>query len=233
MPAPVNVKLQTPTISLPNWSREAPEWMRLNATIGGNPDFYPLTVKAAYVIGIIHDLCDSATLLLRHPAAKSITYIPAYGIFASGIDLLGRCLNGNTGTSNTTRDLKTGFKWLVQSNHQQVLDNHTPITTSSYSHTIADLASLRHFAAHGQAQSSISNIDYEILNHMPPLLASGLERYWSDLQQNDDLCNNLAKANIIALRGWPVQKSWHLFEKDKQGRYHGVFEIFSRFKWQL
>jgi len=115
MTAPVNVKLNTPTVPIPNWNQEATDWMSLNTAAHGNPDFYPLTVKAAYVIGVVHDICESVSHLLTHPNAKTTTYIPAYGVFASGIELLGRCVNGNSTTYGSVADLKTGFKWLVSS----------------------------------------------------------------------------------------------------------------------
>jgi len=48
MEAPVNVKLETPTVTLDNWEEQAEQWKELNP---GNPAFYPLTVKAGYVSG--------------------------------------------------------------------------------------------------------------------------------------------------------------------------------------
>jgi len=64
MAAPINVKLQSPTVSIPGWGTEAAQWMALNEQIRGNPCFHALTVKAAYVIGVIHDICASVTILL-------------------------------------------------------------------------------------------------------------------------------------------------------------------------
>jgi len=241
MAVPVNVKLQTPTIAIPNWNQEATDWMTLNVAAHGNPDFYPLTVKAAYVIGVEHDICESVSHLLTHPSVKTTTYIPAYGVFASGVEVLGRCITGNSTTRGSSADLKTGFKWLVSSSQDTVPDSHVLITTNSYAYTIEMLAALRHFAAHGQATSRVTasgtyqfgNIDYEILSKMPPLIANGLERYWHQLQQDEPLCNKLAEANIIALRSWPVLRSWMLFEKDEFGRYHSITEIFNRFDWRV
>jgi hypothetical protein len=242
MSAPINVRLQSPTISIPDWQQVAAAWMNLNTEVGGNPDFYPLTVKAVYVIGIIHDLCESVSYLLRHPNAKATTYIPAYGICASGIELLGRCINGNFNTRNNTPDLKTGLKWLSSSPQKNIPDTHVLITTSRGSYTVAMLAALRHFAAHGQATTErttagyqFGNIDYEILGKMPSLIANGLERYWDQLihSNDDNLCNHLAQANVIALRNWPVYKSLSLFERDDAGRYHSITEIFSKFDWHV
>ena len=103
------------------------------------------------------------------------------------------------------------------------------------------LAALRHFAAHGQATTNVTpagtyqfgNIDYAILSKMPPLIADALERYWNHLQRDENLCNKLAEANVIALRNWPVLQSWSLFEKDESGRYHSITEIFNRFDWTV
>ncbi|MCP4416841.1 MAG: hypothetical protein GY805_09475 [Chloroflexi bacterium] len=235
MNAPVNVKLQNPTITIQGWTQETMEWTRLNSEIGGNPGFFPLTVKAIYIIGIIHDLCESVQYLLTHPTAKETTYIPAYGVFASGVELIGRCINGNSTTRGCVQDIITGFKWFASSSYNGISDTHVLITTNSFPYTIKMLVTLRHFAAHGQATSNITfgNIDYEILSQMPPLIANGLERYWHQLQNDDDLCNNLAKANIITLRNWPVFKSLSLFERDKKGKYHSITEIFNRFNWHV
>ena len=241
MSAPVNVKLQTPTVTIPHWNQEAAEWMRLNAAAHGNPGFYPLTVKAAYVMGVEHDICESVSHLLAHPRAKTTTYIPAYGVFASGIEILGRCINGNATTHGSVADLKTGFKWLATSSHVSGPDTHVLITTSRNSYTIDMLTALRHFAAHGQATANVTpggtyqfgNIDYEILSKMPPLIAGGLERYWNQLQRDDNLCNRLAEANVIALRNWPVFRSWSLFERDQSGKHHSVTDIFNEFDWRV
>ena len=241
MSVPVNVKLQHPTVTVPNCVQGAAEWISLNAAVCGNPDFYFLTVKAAYVIGVIHDVCESVSHLLAHPNARVTTYIPAYGVFASGIELLGRCINGNSTTRGSSDDLKTGLKWLVSSSYNSVPDTHVFITTNSRAYTIGMLAALRHFAAHGQAASKVTqagtyqfgNIDYEILDMMPPILAGALERYWHQLQHDENLCNKLALANVIALRTWPVFRSWILFERDKSGKYPSITEIFNRFNWQV
>jgi len=177
-----------------------------------------------------------------------VTYLPAYGVFASGIELLGRCINGNSTTSDNTKDLRSGFKWLgasyfepYKNAYENVPDEIVLVQTSKYMYSISNLVALRHFAAHGQATSreiaknsyAFGYIDYEILEQFPPLLADGLESYWHELQSNDILCNNLAKADIIALRKLPVFLSWSLFQKDAEGVYHSIAEIFRRFSWKV
>jgi hypothetical protein len=246
--APVNVKLQEPTIEIEGWDEDAQKWLTINKDAQGHPGFYPLTVKAAYVIGVVHTLCESVSVLLKDPQTKLVTYLPAYGVFASGIELLGRCINGNSTTFDNTKDLKAGFRWLAAScfesyrnSYENVPDELVLVQTSKYMYAISNLVALRHFAAHGQATSrevaknsyAFGYIDYEILEQFPPLLADGLELYWHELQSSDVLCNNLAKADIIALRKLPVFLSWSLFEKDSEGVYHSIAEIFRRFSWKV
>jgi len=239
MPAPMNMKLANPTTPVPDWSRQAVGWEILNQQAGGNPDFFPLTVKAAYVVGVIHDICTSVTHLLKVPRQRlRATYIPAYGVCASGIEVLGRCILGVADTGRSDQSLKTGFKWLHSSSYAAIPDSHQLITTSSGIYSIETLAYLRHFAAHGQATVSprsaihgLPDIDLEILGHVPPLIADGLERWWNELQRSEDLCNALAKANVIAFRTWPVYKMWRLFERDAQGRYRTMTDIFTEFNW--
>lgn len=248
MTAPVNVKLKNPTENIDNWDEQAQQWLSVNQDAGGNPDFYPLTIKGAYVMGVIHTVCESVSVLLKDPNAKVTTYLPAYGVFASAIELLGRCINGNSTTRKNTKDLETGFKWLGSSFFEDFKDNYEGfpdhivlIQTSKYMYRVPQLVALRHLAAHGQATSDktpngdykFGYIDYEILAQFPLLLARGLENYWTKLINDENLCNNLAKANIIALRKWPVFLSWSLFEADSSGNYLSIEEIFSKFNWKI
>jgi hypothetical protein len=240
MKAPVNVKLREPTESIETWEEDVAQWMVLNKEVRGNPEFFPLTIKAAYVIGVIHSVCESVSRLLEDQDALQTTYIPAYGVFASGIDILGRCVGGNC-AYKSREDVKVGFKWLVNSMYETVPDDYVLIKTSNHDYTIEMLIALRNFAAHGQATSRkidqvahrFDEIDYEILGEMPPLLADGLARYWDELMRDASLCNRLAKANIIGFRKWPVFLGWSLFERDESGVYHGVAEIFNKFDWHV
>lgn len=241
MIAPVNVRLANPTIILPDWHIESGQWIALNDEIGGNPNFFPLTIKAAYVIGIIHDICESVTCLLQYRNTSRVTYIPAYGVFASGVEVLGRCINGNSDTRNNVQDIRIGFKWLVSSSPDEIPNDHVVMSTPSFDYTVNMLIALRHFAAHGQATTrttgqntyQFGGIDYDLLNLLRPCLADGLERYWGELQRSDDLCNALASANIIAFRSWPVFKSWSIFEINEGGNYESISEIFNKFDWRI
>lgn len=246
MTAPINVLLEHPTNRIEGWSEEAQKWVALNRESNGNPGFYPLTIKGAYVIGVIHTICETVSILVKYPNGKFITYLPAYGVFASAIELLGRCINGNSTTFKNTNDLETGFKWLASSFFEDYKNSYTNVPssivlvqTNQYKYTISNLVALRHFSAHGQATSrEIGNgyyefgyIDFEILRQFPPLLAKGLEKYWVKLRSDEEVCNRLANANIIALRNSPISLSWSLFEKDSFGNYHSIEELFKRFDW--
>jgi hypothetical protein len=247
-PPPVNVLLARPDTTgwraddIARWQHEESDWRNLNP---GHPDFYPLTVKAGYVIGVIHDICESVTCLLKSPSfARRTSYIPAYGLFASAIDLLGRCVEGN---SNARRgSIRCGFIWLADPSPCPAIDvtTHTLVTTSGrqQGYSIAELEALRHFALHGQATSQFACIDYEIVSALLPLLVRGLEHYWGKLQgkgedreTGTELCNRLAKANVLPLRDWPVFNCWSLFERDHTGQYPSVTDVFSKFKddWRV
>ncbi len=254
---PVNVRFEAPTDPPPNWDEEAQRWRNLNATqilIGGqmrsgHPGFYPLTIKAAYVIGVLHDLCSAVSYLLQNPNARQQFYIPAYGIFASGVDLLGRCLQGNTthsaGVDRNNPDILAGFQWLHEPTYPayaHVQRDAILVETSRSRYSIDMLMSLRHFAAHGQATTNIRvyefrDIDDEILGHMPPLLARGLENYWQALGPgvpmtvSEPLCNRLARASIAGFRNGPIYTSWMLFQGDGQGE--SITDIFQRFNWSI
>ena len=138
MGAPVNVKLERPTTCVVDWEAQARVWRDLNESVNGNPDFYPLTVKAAYILGIIYALCKSVDCLFA-PGRLEHTYLPAYGIFASGVELLGRCINGNTRATGSVRDLKTGFMWLKTPDFSNVEESEVLITTGTRAYDIETL----------------------------------------------------------------------------------------------
>ena len=241
MTAPVNVKLENPTIDVNDWKFQAAQWKELNTDLG-NRDFFPLTIKAFYVIGVIYILCQSVDILLKHSNAVNVTFLPAYGVFASGIELLGRCLRGENKNWQNVNNLKKGYLWLSDcQDKNQHIDKKILIRTSKGSYSIDDLIALRHFSAHGQAtinekkegESILKSMDLEILSSMPSLLAPALGKYWSDLIQKEEFCNQLAKADIIVLRKWPVFQSLKLFEMDEKGIYHSVTERFEEFHWQF
>jgi hypothetical protein len=85
----------------PSTGRDA-EWQSLNAETPDSRDDWPaLAIKAAYTFGVIHDICESVDCLLKAPNAWPTTYLPAFGVCASGIELLGRSLNGDEQTEGT------------------------------------------------------------------------------------------------------------------------------------
>jgi len=237
MSAPVNSYLEEPTYpaqdycgAREDWKRQAEDWLRLNEFLG-NPNFFPLTTKAFYVLGVIYQICQSVSLLLASEKRES-TYIPAYGIFASGIELLGRCITGNSSAHKASNDLKAGFWWLAKASYQNVDGNYEIIETSTRKYTIADLVALRHFAAHGQAtMSKPVKFDDELFSRIANpdkhLIADGLEHYWARVQDNEEICNRLAKANVIPFRDPPLLKTLELFSSNR-----AVGDIFKQeFDW--
>lgn len=256
---PVNVRFEIPTEPPPHWDEEAQRWRHLNATPllingqsrVGHPGFYPLTIKAAYVIGVIYDLCLTVSYLLQPSSMRDRFYIPAYGVFASGVDLLGRCLQGNNthnaGPDRNNPDILAGFKWLKEPSYpayETVQRDEVLIETSRELYSLDMLMALRHFAAHGQATTNtrvydFRDIDYEILGKMPPLLARGLDEYWNSLgahsrerlEVNELLCNRLARASIAGFRNGPIYNSWILFQGHGSGE--SITNIFQRFNWSI
>lgn len=232
MAAPINVRLENPTVPVPDWQEQDQEWRELNKAVNGNPDFYPLTIKFGYVLGVIHDICDSvACLLADNQFARQTSYIPAYGLFASGLELLGRCVDGQSNHERGT--LKAGLKWLADPrfpHYQQVPLDRELIRTSQAVYTIEQLVHMRHFAAHGQGASAFQTIDFQIIGQLRPLLRDGFEHYWARLTTDDDPCNRLALANVVRLRGWPVLKTWVMLQGNEQIGHQSITDLFGRFK---
>jgi hypothetical protein len=251
-PVPMNVYLQVPTDPPPDWPRQAQQWINLNTTPAtirgytghGHPDFYPLTVKAGYVVGLIYDVCGAVTALLHDKRTRREHFLIAYGVFASAIDLLGRCIQGNStyraNANGQPLDVKMGFRWLkrLDMNYINVNDNDILVSTPQGQYSIDMLVAMRHYAAHGQATTNknsyvFNEIDYDVLELMPLLLAEALEVYWNMLQARDHfttqdatiLCNHLAHANIAAFRHAPIHNIWILIQQ--HGSLTNVFKIFN------
>lgn len=201
-----NVKLANPSTPSPNWPAEAVLWTQLNNDIGGSSHYSPLTIKAIYVTGVIYQICESVSFLLSKPDfARQITYIPAVGLYASGIEILGRCVKGES--SHWKSSLLHGLKWLkspVASSYSLVPKTDILISTATKSYSLEEIESLRNYSAHGQATSQYYALDYQLLATMHPLLVNGLESYWQQIIAGEDLCNNLALANIVPFRGLPI-----------------------------
>jgi len=239
MSTPTQVVEPDPTVVGQAWKAEQQMWETLNKDAFGCQGFSPITTKAMYVLGVIHGICTSVTSLLKGP--PSATYLPAYGVFASGVDLLGRCIRGNSTSSTAPQrglpsDLEVGFQWLADSYHRGQVPNDV-IQTSNNRYTVDDLISLRHFAAHGQATAryQLQDIDYEIIESLKPLMIEGLDTYWEKLKARDQsLSNNLAKANVKGFRSLPVQVILKLFNPDATtGEYYSVLKLFSKFDWRV
>lgn len=257
MGAPVNVRLEKPEVD--GWEEEAKQWKEMNSRHVGNPSFYPLTIKAMYVIGVIYDIYECVTQLLKYPGNYESIYIPAYGVFASGVEILGRCLTGNPNSKGSSKDLKFGFKWLASwalpQDYTSIPKSYPLIKTSSRQYTIEELINLRHFAAHGQGEmqestegSKIASIDSEILERMPRLIKNSIETYWSRLQSYknhqgskkvskepwnksaDELCIKLAKAKVTPFRDWPAFRVLLLIAPKQNDQSLSITEVFERFE---
>jgi hypothetical protein len=228
----INVKLKDPTICVSGWTQEAEEWIKLNAEINGNSYFYPLTIKFGYLFGVIHDICECVACLLHDRTfARRTSYVPAYGLLASGIEILGRCVKGESDTGKST--LIPGLRWLAESRYpqcEQVSESLILITTSRRSYTIKELAQLRNYTAHGQAVSSFQTIDYQIIEQLQPLFRDALQCYWECLTNDEDTCNRLALANIVQLRGWPVLKTWMLLQGNTKTGNQTIISLFNKFE---
>lgn len=234
--APVNVYLAEPDIDVENWSLQEPTWNKLNHDIGGNPGFYPITIKAFYLFGVLLAVFNSVEYLLEEGRLPQITYLPAYSLFASGIDIFGRCIRGNSRVWNSSKDILAGFKWLADPSfdtYMNVVDQLVLISTTNGPYTIAELISMRHFASHGQATSSqpLPQLDYLILAEMPPIIARALESYWSALQNSPVACNMLAQANILPYRNRPIFDALWSISGESPGDYPALGDLYGSLDW--
>jgi hypothetical protein len=221
------VSLATTTVTLNHQS----EWESLRTQANGNPEFDALEVKAFYVYGLIYDICQCVEVLANQNNFMPDLYIPAYAIFASGVELLGRCLRGDARESGTAgQNLRTGFHFLV---NQVPTDPISPgsvivVITSVQSYSITDLVALRNFTAHGQAANSSlpGVIEPDLLAAFPQLIGNAMETYWHRLQTDITYCTNLGTANIRPLpnRSNPISKILAFFSQDSAGAPFYAFD---------
>ena len=175
-----------------------------------NHDF-TVTLKARYVTGIILASCMSVNYLMSEEYLFEITFYPADIVFASAVELLGRCINGNESDRKITKDLNTGFQWLADpgiDKYQSVQEDHILVKTS-LEYSIKTLIAIRHFSAHGQAvkKHEIDDRDYLILEKLPPLIGNGMQAYLTELTSNETLGICLARAEIEPYRSRPIVES--------------------------
>ena len=232
----VPVSLANPNVPVDN-----PDlWVELNKLAGGNADFTAVEIKTFYVIGLIVDICQSVDWLLKAPDAWPNKYLPTFALFASGIDLMGRCLTGNI-TADLLGNLGVGFHYLAKPSKQppaktiSTADQETVVVvkTNAYEYTIADLVALRHYTAHGQATSKdkLPPIHIELLDKFPKLTGDAMEVYWSGLQTDGEYCNRLGNAKFepYSNRAEPLKHTLDYFSVPG----NSIGSLFYRLNWQV
>ena len=235
----------------------AEEWEQLRQGVA-NKEFTALEIKAFYVIGIILEICASVDCLLRanslladnHPLAHQVfmsggRYLPAFGVFASGVELIGRCLTGNK-IPQVNENLNVGFYYLAAPAPKPTLCNipmNTEVVRTSRPYTVQDLIDLRNYAAHGQSTvgkkdtsgkwvpvSPPPGIERELFGRLPEKMGSAIETYWTGLQCDDKHCGKLANARIdpYSNRVGPLN---HVIDYFGQKPYPAAGSLFYKFKW--
>ncbi len=207
------------------------DWRHLN--VGNAVQWPPISLKALYVLGIIHDFCHAANHLLVSDLAWPTFYLPAYNLVASGIEILGRVVGGEVRDQGTVGiNFRKGFGYLRETTPLPGEPPEIVIATNHNKYNVSALIELRNFATHGQATFDPKNmkIDIELLDNFPTLIAAALERYWNELQRDVGLCELLAQANVVPLhiRADPIRKMLMLFE-----RGFTVTGTFTRFNWHI
>jgi len=248
----VPVSLADPNVNVYN----AADWEQLRTGVA-NAQFTAVEIKAFYVIGLILEICASVDCLLKadipseeHPFAYPVfrlggRYLPAFGVFASGIELLGRCLTGND-TAQVNENLRVGFHYLANPNATPLLNNipvNAEVVTTNRSYTVQDLIDLRNYAAHGQStvgrrdatgrrvpMSNPPGIERELFTPLPQKIGGAIGTYWTRLQNDVDHCERLARSRIDPYnnRIGPLQ---HIVGYFGQIPYQPASSLFDRFKW--
>ncbi len=199
-----------------------PEWQQIQAGIA-NREFTPVEIKALYVVGLVLEIGAGVDMLLRAsdrvPRGDSIAwrvftsgggYLPAYALFASGVELLGRCLTGNEEPKGK-EDLRAGFHYLAKPSRtprlSKIPGTTQVVSTSRRSYTVQDLIDLRNYVAHGQSTTrrgargrriplGAPGVDNDLLSCLRKKMGDAMETYWASLQDIKRRCRMLGKARI-------------------------------------
>jgi len=159
-------------------------WNHLGQIANVNRGFSALEIKGAYIVGLIDDISRGVEHLLQADGAWPELYLPAFGLFASSVDLLGRCLTGNE-TLQTNENLRVGFWYLFHCSPQAPLKSVSGnailqqiLSSQGISYSIEDLVFLRNYCAHGQAaRGQIPGIDNKLLENFPQLIGTAMETF--------------------------------------------------------
>jgi len=232
----VPVSLANPSAPVDNSS----QWLELGKLANANPEFTALELKAFYVIGLIDDICQSVDWLLKAEDAWPEKYLPAFSVFASGVDLLGRCLTGNWNTGSQ-ENLKVGFHYLAQPSlappEKRLLSTTAKSSivhqTNVTKYTVSDLVDLRNYTAHGQATTgnTLPGVHIELLDHFPKLIGDAMGIYWRGLQNIEEYCLRLGNAKISAYsnRAKPLRDTLEYFSVPG----NSIGGLFYRLNWQI
>jgi len=250
----VPVSLADPNATVYN----ASEWKSLQNSVA-NSQFTHVEIKAFYVLGLILEICESVDCLLKanslskngHPLAYQVfasggRYLPSFGIFASGVELLGRCLTGNE-TVDVNENLNVGFHYLAKPNPAPLL-NDIPmgidVVKTSRSYSIQDLIDLRNYAAHGQStvsekdangkkripKSNLPGIERELFGKLPHKMGQAIDIYWLALVNDVEHCRRLAKARIDPYNN-RIGPLHHVISYFGQIPYQSAGSLFNKFDW--
>ena len=249
----VPVKLADRSASIYN----AANWESLRRGVA-NGQFTAVEIKAFYVLGLLFEIYASVDCLLKassptrndHPLAPQVfasggMYLPAFGIFASGAELIGRCLTGNE-TTDGYGNLKVGFHYLAKPDLVPLLSaipTEIEVVKTGRSYSIQDLIDLRHYAAHGQAtvgekdisgkkvpKTDLPGIERGLFSKLPDKTGRAIDIYWEALLTDVEHCRRLAKARIdpYANRIDPLK---HVIDYFSLRPYQSAGSLFSRFNW--
>lgn len=203
-------------------------------SLGGNlvSGFFPVTIKAFYVYGLILSIFNSTQLLVQSSKSQGLgrrlstnfpRYFAAFALCASAIELFGRCLGGiAVADGQVSRCLRIGFNWLASPGQINEANDSIVVVTTRHSYTVANLIMLRNFTAHGQATTSRLEqpfIDTDLLHDFPILMETAMETWWFQITStNRTLCENLAQANVLPISlDQPVNATALSFSVDAAG----------------
>jgi hypothetical protein len=184
----------------------------------------PLEAKALHVIGLLVQIFNAASHLLRFGENRPYGdyYLHAYLLTCSAIELLARCQDGDSDLlDHPNATLERGFRAVG-------LDN-IHVGLEGYVYNPSKLVALRNMAAHGQGVASVRGqsvpifLHVELLDNFPVRLAAAYDAYSKEIFKSPDPAarKNLAHSGVEPVHYSPT--SGQVFQSPIKYAYERIY----------
>ena len=159
----------------------------------------PFEAKCLYVFGTIRHLMYAANKLYPKSEKDADHSLPACIIGFNVIELLGRCLRGDTEHRDKhDKRIKCGLRYIAELEPDSTKNLYISETTS-YDVPSKILVKIRNFTAHGLYGSDTSiTIDRLLIAWLFGAIGDAIQRYYDELEKGEN-CEGMLQATVQPL----------------------------------